>query len=256
MKKELKFAAIVLLILAHTINKGNAQVAGYMGKRFTIGYSNYFFPAIMGPGALTGAKYGLASPGFNTTHCINLEYAVKPRTNFTASAQYLQTGIGIRYLYTTRSDEYTYRSNYSNPIVLSSVNIGLGFKFFRRGTLAPLGKYSKFELLMLFETVTYDKTQFTTQVNGNTTDATLGEGIYNYKNFTITYTIGRQRIFFNALVVDYGIRFGVSPLVVPSFLLNDGYHEDIETIFRDDSRYRIFRQQLVNLHLGIGFLAF
>ena len=68
-----------------------SQVAGYLGKRFSIGYSNYFMVAGLGPVANAPSKDELS--GLNSTHCLNLEYTIQNRTNFCISFQTLKTGV-------------------------------------------------------------------------------------------------------------------------------------------------------------------
>lgn len=258
---------IVTFICFHLIS--SAQVAGYMGKRCVIGYENYFFIALKGPVPYNYGSKSEFSPGLNATHCLNFDYATRSRTNFCLSLQYLRTAIAYRggSGFFSSGEDYPYpeQSKYtggsSNPILLSSINVGLGFKFFRSGFIAPVGRYQKIELLIMFETVKYDKNEFV-KIDPNSSyyndviPAVIGKGTYNYRNFAFTYAIGKQKILSDKFVLDYGIRMGVTPAVVPAFLFGSDNATTMESMLKADSQLRMFRQQLFNFRLGLGFLAF
>ena len=258
-----------------------AQAPGYMGRKFVIGYSNYFFPAGIGPTANTQEE-GQAFSGVNLTHCLNLEYVIKNRTNFCVSIQTLKTGIAPGVLYSSSTYDYNYGNNYSYsyeyspkpfvPMQLRTFNVGLGFKFFQSGSLSPIGKYKKLELLLLFSKLTYNNHSFLKQSsdpnnNGQSTPI-LGPGENNYQTFAITYTAGRSRVLFNRLVIDFGLRLGFLPAgIVSAYLQNkqanaDRYSSsttssfDFDKVMRQETNQRLFRQQLINFHIGLGFLAF
>ena len=63
----IKKSLIILFVLSVFIS--HAQVAGYMGKRFVIGYSNYFMFGIKGPGPINGGSSNEASPTLNNANC-------------------------------------------------------------------------------------------------------------------------------------------------------------------------------------------
>lgn len=236
-----------------------SQVPGYMGKHFVVAYENYFFPAFYGPGKNYANPGPSFSPGFNTTHCLNFDYTVKQRLNICFSLQHLRTGIAYK-----REDMYSYypanyTGNYSTPAQLSSTNIGIGIKLFRRGSIAPVGKYQKFELLLFFENVKYNNTKFSVDDRSYPYDnvpTTYGSGNYNYRNFALTYSLGKQHIYYDKFVVDFGIRAAITPVVIPTGMILVDNVRGPEDRFKVDSRFRIFRQQLFNFHIGIGFLAF
>jgi hypothetical protein len=264
----MKNKLITLLVALNSL--AYAQVSGYMGKRAVVEYNNYFFPAFIGPGYLS-TNNDLFSFGFNSTHCLNLDYAVGSRTNICISGQYLHTGIKYKkasnsydydFNYSDDGNRYKYNGNFSTPIQLQSINAGIGFKFFGRNATAPLGFYSKLELLIMFETVTYDYENFllddyNSTYNTNGIKANYGKGKYNYTNFAINFSLGKQKIIFNHIVFNYGGRIGLTPLAALSFLASDeGFRNTPEYTFKDQARYRLFRQQLLNAYIGIGFLPF
>lgn len=257
----------------------SAQVPGYMGKRFSIGYSNYFLPTGFGPGANADSPEVLSTAGLNTTHCLNLEYIIKSSTNFCVSLQTAKTGMNPGEIAVYAYDPYTNNSQYYSfkydekpykPMQIRAVNLGLGFKFFQSGSLSPIGKYKKVELLFMFNHLTYKKNSFTYydsyySTYGAYRTATVGTGDYQFNTFAIAYTIGRSRVLFDKLVFDCGVRFGVTPAGIWGYVNQNGdflnsssssYVLAIEKDFRYHTNMRMFRYQLFNFHIGLGFLAF
>lgn len=261
---------IFILLLQGTFM--TAQVSGYMGKRFSVGYSNYFSPAFVGRTANSTEM----SLGVNTVHCVNLEYSIKRRTNFCIGIQFWKTGIirenGYDYSYeyndpyggiTSESGTAYYLPDTRAPMQLRTVNISMGFKFFRHGYIAPVGRYTKLEGILFMDNVSYDPLAFYRTSSGFPKDRFsrfIGTGYYSYKTFAVALTLGRQRVLFNRIIIDSGIRFGVSPNFVFNYIVNDvfgdTYRKSMEDQIKLNTNTRIFTGQLVNLHLGIGFLAF
>ena len=240
-----------------------AQAPGYLGKQFIVGYENYFSFAFIGPTSTNSRNSNgdvsadelanLKFLGFNTTHCLNIDYVIKKRTNFCFSLQHFKTGIDYENYY-DYGGNVRYFGDVGKPAILSSWNGGLGFKFFNKGYIAPVGKYLKLELLLMFYNIKYNYTQFE---NNNHQKVAVGTGQYNYSNFAITATGGRQMILADKIIIDYGFRLGITPIVVPTFIINE-YDSGgtVEDTFRTQGRYRVFREQFVNFRIGIGFLAF
>lgn len=262
---------VIAIVLKSTFSFSQIT-PGYMGKRFTIGYSNYFMVAGIGPSANASSSSG--EIGLNTTHCLNLEYTIKNRTNFCLSIQKLKTGMNPSEMYVEYYDGFNYSSftaTYSvkpyKPMQINSFNIGLGFKFFQSGTLAPIGKYKKVELLMLFNHLEYKRNSFL-YYDYNSSQSVYGQfgtGDYQFNTVALSYTMGRSRVLFDRLVFDYGIRFGIVPAAVFTTLFyeeRDNYSTayvssiEIKNQFRNDTYTRLFRYQAINFHLGLSFLTF
>jgi hypothetical protein len=269
MKKIILFLAFTIVALI-----ANAQVSGYLGKRFMIGYSNYFFPGIKGPGPRVASPADEYATTINNVSCLNVEYVYAQQRMVCFTAQYLRTGIaynrglaespfdldgGSSYPY---PDAANYVGDFYTPALLTSVNLGIGMKVFKQGYIAPLGRYRKFEFLFMMEKIKYDNTHFISAnyyYGGSPSTPVLytaGEGVYKYKNVSLTYTIGKQQTFFEKIILDYGIRFGCTPARNIISVLNGNDALEISGYYRKETRKRIFREQLINIHLGIGFLAF
>lgn len=267
----MRYRFLILFLVPSLISVG--QVPGYMGKRFSVGYSNYFMMAGIGPTANSTSAMG--DPGLNTTHCVNFEYTIKNRTNFCLSIQKSKTGMDPGDIYVQEyigTNSYSYNLKYDvkpyKPMQISSFNIGLGFKFFQSGTLAPIGKYKTLELLMLFNHLEYKKNGFVyyDSYTNQYVSKQIGRGDYNFNTIAISYTMGRSRVFFDRLVLDYGLRLGFVPAGVLAVVNADGdffaetssnsYYTFNERDFRNHTNMRLFRYQIVNIHLGLSFLAF
>jgi hypothetical protein len=259
---------ILLGFVLLTASVLTAQVPGYMGKRLTLGYSNNFFAAIIGPPA---QSYDM---GINTTHSFNIEFTIKPRTNFCLSYQMFNTGVTTNHTFVNSTQDqygnvYNVESHFdpvpNKPMELHSNNVCIGFKFFNAGSLAPVGKYRKLELVLMFTELSYPPNSFFTYNynygfggNDGVSRSSLGTGNYNFKSFALTYSLGRQRVLFNRLVLDYGLQFGFVPAGVFATLNSEGDFSDASTpenVFRQETNKRLFRHQLFNFHIGLGFLA-
>lgn len=267
----MRYRFLILFFIPSLISLG--QVPGYMGKRFSIGYSNYFFLSALSPTA--NATSSGSELGINSTHCINLEYSIKNRTNFCLSVQKSKTGIDPGEIYIENYDGSNYNSYYAKyslkpykPMQINSYNIGLGFKFFSTGSLAPIGKYKKVEVLLLLNHLEYDKNAFlftSYTSTGGSTYLAFGKGDYKFNTVSASYTMGRSRVFFDRIVLDGGIRFGVVPAGFLSVLLDSEDYsssplysnaEGIRKGLRRDTYTRLFAFQAINIHLGLSFLAF
>ena len=116
------------------------------------------------------------------------------------------------------------------------------------------------EVVVLLEKVNYDYTNFA-HPDPNTSEAflkgTLGTGQYSYKNIAFAYTFGKQRVFYDKIILDYGVRFAYSPaLNIITLSSGDSNSVSVYNYFKRSSNLRIAYEQLFNIHLGIGFLAF
>ncbi len=274
LKNQNKMRFTISLLFVLLFYSANSQVSGYMGKRAVIGYSNYFMLGLKGPGPVNSAPSDDPSLTINNAHCLNFEYAYKQRKMVCLSAQYIRTGLaydkGIQngFFDSGSSELYPYpgssrySGSFSKPALLTSINFGLGVKMFKNGFIAPTGRYRKLEVLLLFEKLEYDSQNFKVDVTEyssqeDDTLKVLGKGEYSYKNIAFAYTIGKQRILKDKFVLDFGIRFAYTPSMnIITVAASDAYVSDVEGYFRRASNLRIARQQLFNLHVGLGFLAF
>ncbi|CAN5499261.1 hypothetical protein BH10BAC1_BH10BAC1_13900 [soil metagenome] len=272
----MKYKYFIFLLFIATYS--NAQIAGYFGKRAVITYSNYFMIGFKGPGAINSAATTERSPTLNNVHCLNLEYVYKQNKMVCLSGQYLRTGIAYDNgktsdsffgdTFRSQSDypypgSYKYVGDYSKPALLRAVNFSLGIKRFRKGFIPPVGRYRKMEVLLLFEKIKYDYQNFGKPDPSYSYDGShyiltpMGTGEYSYRNISFACTFGNQRVLNDKIVLDYGIRIAYGPaLNIITLTAGDEFAKSTEHYYRRESNLRVAREQLVNFHLGIGFLAF
>jgi hypothetical protein len=233
------------------------DVPGYMGRRLIVGYSNYFFPRFAAPGNPEGII-----PEFpvNLTHCLNIGYVLKKHSILELSLQRSKTGIAT---ITTYDALNTYEIYPVSPLaVLKTTNIGLGFKFTDKNKFAPVGKYRKLELILMLCDISFDTRYRYLKSGGVYTYVNKGTGEISFRALSAAYTLGRSRVLYNRVVLDYGIRFAASGKLLQSVIgnvfLDDGSGStyDLESNYIDKAQVRLMYQQLINLHIGIGFLAF
>lgn len=241
-----KFASFFLVFALAS----NAQVPGYMGKKLTVAYDADMLPAFS-PTAKS------ADGGINHTHSLNLEYTIRNRTNFCMSFRYFKTGISSISL----SPNY-YSPSDKLPMQLNAYGVGVGMKFFYHGCLAPIGKYVKPEVLLLFNNVKYQNNGFVKFTNSGTQNVTIGTGKWSAMDLGISYQIGRQRVFADKIIFDAGLRLG---------LMFRGFFTNVASIYVEGIEYnsnslngqldwelknRVFLHEIFGLHLGLGFLAY
>jgi hypothetical protein len=250
-----------------------SQPAGYMGKRFAISYSNYFFPGLRGPGPWNAGPSDESSFTINRANCLNAEYVLNDKRMICISGQFINTGLAYdresrsEFFLTQHDafpypDQYRYTGNFSKPASLHSRNLSVGIKTFRKGFIAPVGRYRKIEVVLLFEKLRYDYHNFGERdpnaVNENDyIKKDYGAGEYNFRNIAFAYSFGYGRVLADKFVLDYGIRFAYCPALNIVNALSEGeFTTSAESYFRHESNLRIAKEQLINLHIGIGFLAF
>jgi|ERR1043165_2584408 hypothetical protein len=219
----------------------DAQVPGYMGRRLITSYSNYFMFGADGP---TARKSG---SGFNFTHVLGAEYLVKGNKAIGFAAQFVHTGVEYKYI------KYNFKER--DPLILNNWAFALSLKRYGKNRIAPLGAYIKFEALFSRYTAKYDKDGFKIQDHSNWWQTTYysvdaGTGEIKFNGIGGAFSIGRQRILFHRLVLDYGARGSIM------FPLLHKFNTDIERSIYSQSGYRFLGHQFINLKVGIGFLAF
>ena len=267
---------ILVILCLSLLTNSFAQIAGYMGKRAVISYSNYFMFAPKGSGPFIANPKGELSPTINNTHCLNFEYVYNQRRMVCLAGQFMLSGLpydngnrsAFGNIFTTITDtpyppSHRYVGDYSKPARLRSLNFAIGLKTFRSGFVPPVGRYRKMEVLFMFEKVKYDYKNFAVQDPTSynypytyiKSDYGLGE--YSYFNMAFAYSFGYERVLNEKIILDYGIRFAATPqLNIISITASDEFASSPESYYKHEANMRMLRQQLINFHIGIGFLAF
>ena len=146
-----------------------AQVPGYMGRRFSVGYSNDFAPRIAGL-CLTDGKVS-ENRSFNATHCFDIDYALSRRLSLCAAFQYSKMDFLVggkdnpMYVEGYKYSTVYYLPPNDLPMDLSSKNVSIGLKFFRKNYINPFGRYTKVELILCMNTIDVFQNAFYTKTN-------------------------------------------------------------------------------------------
>ncbi len=201
-----------------------SQVPGYIGKRFTVGYS-------------ISPEVGLLSLKASLIHSLGLGYVVGKRQELVFNTGY------------SKNEEQELAG-----VAHTELSYSLALKLYsRRGlTAAPLGHYIKWEVIMSTNKLlypVYDDRIYNPQTNTSATVSRSG-GAISYKSLGLAYGLGRQRIFFNNLVLEYGMRFGLT-FPLQGSVTNKNQHES--DIYNDSGATF---DPFFNIRLGLGFLAF
>ncbi|MFL5764229.1 MAG: hypothetical protein ACJ77K_09825 [Bacteroidia bacterium] len=245
MKKPVIF--IFLLFLACQLP---AQFSpGYMGKRLVVTHSTHFFPAFGEPGLFR--KKGI----LNVAHTAGVEFALQQHTMVSLAVQYVYTGVNYK------STEYYYNNLIPRddpsvgPARESVLQYSFGLKKFRKNAPGPFGFYMKWEVLYRKYRVTYDPDAFVKEDDSgygiNYLPADGGVGSISFSGAGFAYSAGFQRILWDKLVVDYGLRFQIG-----GPLRSNTTKNNVEKYMMSNAESRYFEHQLLNFKLGIGFLAF
>jgi hypothetical protein len=220
MRKELYiFISIITLYTSVCI----AQ-PGYQGKKLSIQGSMYFMPALVN--ASYSQKAGLLT--FNTTSDASVDYVVGKRNS-----------LGVSYRHARTSNILAQDKEGVSPDKVFTNSVGIHYRLYRRefGNIAPLGRYMQMGAGMMFNKVIEE--------SGKTTP---------FNMYSFRFGLGRNRIFFDRLIVSYGWEFAYS---FPSFSV-EGV-QGATYYYKDEApsmaQYRLLRHSMLNLKVGIGFLA-
>jgi hypothetical protein len=242
-----------------------AQSPGYMGKHFVLHYAFNFFPTVGPTTEITNRTNGfnlLFNGGFvdaelvglNKTHAFELDCLYHKRKAICFNFQYGKTGID----YPLANVQYD--GSLKTPAIVQVMGIGIGIKSFKRENIAPYGPYVKWEAMMLLNKITYNNTNWSIPDPMNANErlkVNQGKGKILFNVFAIGFSWGKQRIFFDKLVLDRGVKLGVVPKAL--WIIQDEQSQangNAVKLFEEAGIQRIFARQLINFHLGIGFLAF
>jgi len=217
-----KLLSLFLLLSATAFS----QVSGYMGKRFTVGYS--LSPMVSLPN--DEAKVALV-------HSLGLSYVVGRRHEFVFNTAYSK-----------KKDQPLEGLDHS------SFSFSLALKIYSRAriTSAPLGRYIRWDVLMNTNKISYPgySDEMYDYQNNTSSSVLRSGGSVSYKSLGLAYGFGKQRIFFDNLVLDYGLRFGFTFPLAASEIYKNAHEGEIY------DQTETFFTPFFNVRLGLGFLAF
>jgi hypothetical protein len=220
-----------------------AQIPGYMGKRFTISYAAWLHPNVNLLSDVPTTK-GVV---LDYSHILAADYCVAKRGALCFTFQFSRMGIKYYDNSYNSSYDYTYLGHDKYPAYLNSKTFSIGYKLFASDKFAPVGKYIKWDALVVLNKLIYNPDD----VVVNKTNTRLTEEEPNAKSVGggLALSVGHQRVFYDKLVLDYGLRIALA--VCPAnyssnYARNIFYYSTERTLFN----------QFVNFRIGIGFLAF
>jgi hypothetical protein len=228
-----------------------AQNSGYRGKKLSLNYSLYTFSALTNPNEFGNHKFY----SFNTCHHANLDIAVGRRICLGASFEYIHTGFyfteDIKVDYPNEPYSSAQFGRSSSQGKMEMYGVGIYAKFFFKGNIAPLGTYLKPEITMMLYKV-YPGVPVVSGVPAGYADPVFLNNS-PYKTFAISLELGQNRILFNRMFIEYGIRLGMMPSMLNYLqgneITNDEYLKAIP-------QERLAYHYLINVKLGIGVLLF
>ncbi|MBI5541620.1 MAG: hypothetical protein HY951_16290 [Bacteroidia bacterium] len=258
MRRYIKYNIIqlILILLLTNSNYLFAQPSGYLGKRFTLSYEQ-----LTGPNVYNLINGGILEDDYYYEETnANLNYIGS------ITADYILTKTKSRGVSLSLIDQTMYfgdsyevvdpiNSNiigYSiiNNAKLSGVTVGLYAKYFKRENIAPLGEYYKFEFLYS----NYKIKSMNTHSRLYTESGGAKE-IYNTLGFAVTF--GKNRIFWERVVISSGITVGFRLNLIPiKNALKGEYNDRASEILKDSAHQWHGQNLLYNLHLGVGLLLF
>ncbi|MGZ5280653.1 MAG: hypothetical protein ACXWEY_00080 [Bacteroidia bacterium] len=240
-----------ILFCLYAGKKVQAQVTGYMGKRFTLSYNAHMAPNLNAVLNIDGNSEINVPVRLNTKHIIEAEYVIGRRVSAGLELGFMRHNVPYlyeeKYLTDRNSGYYSTRSKLGEA-KLNGFAAGVNFKFygpFSKNTLAPLGSY----LVLTAQRLVYNL--------NDEQGGTLSEYLYDtttVKNVTAKNAgllmgigFGTRRIYYDKMTLDFAITSGLA-VVLPK-------EESHENAGNFASYYSLTRHALM-YKIGIGGLLF
>lgn len=241
MKKGLLIFILIFLFLFDI----TAQVPGYMGKRFTIEYTPALHPNAFSFFYSANLKYSRPI----ITHSVNLNIVVAKHRELSLAVRYSNRKIDNSYYKSVQEED---RVPAFERFALLEYSIAI--KRFSKARFAPVGIYAKWELFYLSGKLNYDSFE------GLRYDvATQSDKLFVYPGGKLefvggggAYSLGKQRIFKDKFVFDFGFRSSVMFLKSASNYDGSIYVEHLSR----DVREPLTAIPIMHFYAGLGFLAF
>ena len=218
-----------ILISCFTVLR--AQVPGFLGKKLTLTTGAYAGYSLGAP-----AKVGSTSDGIDKRFFLGADYVIGRKWTAGIDYQRLSTALTLTFDNAvegaTRADEYTYALK-ANTFKCSFTHFGSKSNF-----LAPVGRYFTVGFLMVNYTISDNRGYM----------FAAGRDLFEGHNIGFSFDVGKRRIFYKQLVVDYGIQ---AALVLPK----GGSGSALQNEFAQGGADRLLTAHLVNFKIGLGWLV-
>jgi hypothetical protein len=252
----MKLRYILIFLLA--VTTAQAQVPGFLGKRFTVFIDGNPMPSVF---AQNMNNYLVLNPGgdaqaagtrflaYNLRPQVTAEFLVGHR--FSVGVSYSRILIGTSHGYYTQNpsdiDDYVANNNYLfDPDVIKGQSAGLHFKLFETGksaSVAPIGFYTELSVY-LTQTNTYDDRKATTRQFRD-------DFVYP----VVSIGSGRQSMIARNLLLKAGVEFGWA-FVPGNFLMESRDEWNAEEYSGYSVHKSLFGYHLMNVKLGVGYILF
>ena len=236
---------IFIIFLSFSSNASAQHIGnpGYLGKHFIIS----------GEGNFGGSFYYMKN--FWIKYGVSTEFILKPKLSLGISYMHSSSNISASYT----DDCYTY-----NHFMFNTHEYGLDIYIYSKG-LSPLGKFYRIQFAYLtnysddfFKNGTLLPNKDPYSCRGYTSDRITSS------NLRFSFFIGKKRVFYNAIVVSYGVQFGLTllnPLTMSIWDVQKDFTDDNasetanERLFSRTASNENFYSSFINFKVGIGFIA-
>ena len=250
---------------------------GYLGKRFYIKGAFSASPSIFSRNlngtmvALKFNKIGTISGNMvlNKKHVLALNYK---RYSSVASVNAEGEGLFVSQILNSSDYSGTNESNELGDYRFTTNEIGFNYQFFTNDLDAPLGAYVSIGMGLAFSKYDVPFQVVTSGYDGYNT--------YNYivsfdntksiKSPIIRFGFGKQTVFWNRLLFDYGLDIGLNLGFVGSQLATAGAffdfgssnsssdldQEQLDFVSKKAVQNRVFMMNLFNFKMGLAYLLF
>lgn len=257
---------LALLLVVGSVAAQAQAPSGYMGKRLIVGAQLNTFGAWVMPNA--NNEIGITS--FNTQKQFTLEW-VTSRTasvgltyrHYKTTAEFIETPVEYNVTNSWGGVNTCSITPNSNAPMWTN-HYGIYTKFNTSKEIAPLGSYFLFGLERLRWRVQPDPDTFDHQFVslGNECTETNPTMVHEPRMHGTMFTmaIGKQRIFFDRLVFNYGLQmswvFGANTIIDPLSGIPFAERETETYYIEALSRSRLFSHNFINFSIGLGWLAY
>lgn len=231
---------IILILCIGIFHFVNAQVPGYMGKKFSVIYSpGVSFPQFSG---LSGSGITL-TPTFH--NALRLEYVFAKHG-----------AVGLRYKngYTSAKNDSRFSAfqGYTKRHTFMSHTFGAYVKFYRKKLLAPLGRY--FSLGVNFQNLNL-KNLILEEQNSSSSGLSASKANYVKYDVGLSAAAGNNWLVGGSLIL--GFEFEFMPTLLSLRQVVDGAGSQFENSPTNNVVNRFnFTSEILKLSLNVGFLAF
>ncbi len=242
----MKWLTFILVLLSQS---SFGQASGYMGKKLLITGEVSILNAIFNPNH--NLNSGLRKFSMNVRSTTDLDYVMARNGTLGLTFDVFATGMKYDWNTVEHSEllisDATDRFNHAR---ITGYGYGLNYKVFRnpsKAGIAPVGSYAKFDVMLL-----------DVRVRPIDKDMDVGHS-YSHRFFTpvISITFGRQRVFWDFLILRTGVQFGIVPMGISPYMQAQvkGIERDTqEQDLRANAEARLMSYYLLNVNFGVGFL--